>query len=199
MTEIKFYRGLAEKYDQELHGDGLYFATNTLQIIHNGQSYGISNQVDLSDYATKDFVSDSLCNFIYNLKFNSKTGVFSYERKETVYVPIENEFGETIYESQIVQKDVTFSLRPLLTGMVKGINFRHTSEGKGQIIYSQLTEKSEILDTGEEKITLEDVSTEIDIPDATYEDGYKSGLMSGGDKESLDLVKDTLQWKSPNI
>ena len=60
MAEIKFYRGIAEKYNREIHGDGIYFATNTLQIIHDGKSYGISSQIDLSEYATKDFVSDNL-------------------------------------------------------------------------------------------------------------------------------------------
>lgn len=199
MTEIKFYRGVAEKYDQELHGDGIYFATNTLQIIHDGRSYGISNQVDLSDYATKDFISDSLCGFIYNLTFNSEDGVFSYQRKDKITRPTVNEYGETIYESEIVERNVSFSLRPLLTGTVKEIGFRNTVDGKGQLIYSQLMEKSKILSTGEEKIILEEEMSEVDLPNATYENGYNSGLMSGEDKESLDLVKESLQWKSPII
>ena len=36
---IKFFKGLREKYNAELHGLGIYFATDTLEIIHNGKSY----------------------------------------------------------------------------------------------------------------------------------------------------------------
>lgn len=36
---INFFRGLRASYNAELHGSGIYFATDTLEIIHNGQSY----------------------------------------------------------------------------------------------------------------------------------------------------------------
>ena len=36
---IKFYRGLKNSYDSTLHGSGIYFATDTFEIIHNGNSY----------------------------------------------------------------------------------------------------------------------------------------------------------------
>ena len=36
---IKFYKGLREKYSVELHGNGIYFATDTYEIIHNNHSY----------------------------------------------------------------------------------------------------------------------------------------------------------------
>lgn len=38
--EIKFYRGLKEKYSEVDHKDALYFATDKKEIILNGQSYG---------------------------------------------------------------------------------------------------------------------------------------------------------------
>lgn len=47
MAQIKFYRGTKEKYDQLTHADGLYFATDTLEIILNNKSYGFN--VDTSD------------------------------------------------------------------------------------------------------------------------------------------------------
>ena len=40
MAQIKFYRGLKEKYNQLTHADGLYFTTDTLEIILNNKSYG---------------------------------------------------------------------------------------------------------------------------------------------------------------
>lgn len=36
---IKFFRGLRSLYNAELHGAGIYFATDTLEIIHDGKSY----------------------------------------------------------------------------------------------------------------------------------------------------------------
>lgn len=36
---IKFFRGLRSLYNSELHGAGIYFATDTLEIIHDGKSY----------------------------------------------------------------------------------------------------------------------------------------------------------------
>lgn len=36
---ITFYKGLLSKYDLETHGSGLYFTTDTREIIHDGKSY----------------------------------------------------------------------------------------------------------------------------------------------------------------
>ena len=36
---INFYRGLESSYKPSVHGDGIYFATDTLKIIHNNQNY----------------------------------------------------------------------------------------------------------------------------------------------------------------
>ena len=40
MALINFYRGLREKYNPDTHKDGLYFSTDTLEIILNGSSFG---------------------------------------------------------------------------------------------------------------------------------------------------------------
>ena len=36
---IKFYRGSRASYDLSKHGQGIYFATDTYEIIHNDKSY----------------------------------------------------------------------------------------------------------------------------------------------------------------
>jgi hypothetical protein len=36
---IKFFRGLRASYDVTTHGAGIYFATDTFEIIHNNASY----------------------------------------------------------------------------------------------------------------------------------------------------------------
>jgi hypothetical protein len=40
MEEVLFYRGLRSNYNKALYGNGIYFATNTKEIIVNGVSYG---------------------------------------------------------------------------------------------------------------------------------------------------------------
>lgn len=40
MALVNFYRGLKEKYNQETHKDGLYFSTDSLEILLNGSSFG---------------------------------------------------------------------------------------------------------------------------------------------------------------
>lgn len=40
MAQVNFYRGLREKYSPDTHKDGLYFSTDTLEIILNGSSFG---------------------------------------------------------------------------------------------------------------------------------------------------------------
>lgn len=45
MAQIKFYRGLREKYNATSHLDGIYFATDTAEILLNGISYGLSEEV----------------------------------------------------------------------------------------------------------------------------------------------------------
>ena len=199
MAEIKFYRGIAEKYNREIHGDGIYFATNTLQIIHDGKSYGISSQIDLSEYATKDFVSDNLCGFIKDLYFDPETGEFNYTKRKKVYTPIVNEYGEEDYQITYVDTPVKFSIRSILSGTVKDISFTYSEEGDGMISYVQLEEKTVMLETGIEKTVLTEKTSKVEIPTASYEgSSYLNGLMSGKDKETLDNVSDTLRWKSPN-
>ena len=45
MAQVKFYRGLREKYNAGSHADGVYFATDTAEILLNGISYGLSEEV----------------------------------------------------------------------------------------------------------------------------------------------------------
>lgn len=43
---VIFYRGLKEKYDTDLHKDGIYFCTDTYEILMNGDGYGGSSITD---------------------------------------------------------------------------------------------------------------------------------------------------------
>lgn len=50
MEEVLFYRGIKNKYNKALYGNGIYFATDTKEIIVNGVSYG---SVDIDDELTE--------------------------------------------------------------------------------------------------------------------------------------------------
>ena len=45
MAQVKFYRGLRKKYNAGSYADGVYFATDTAEILLNGISYGLSEEV----------------------------------------------------------------------------------------------------------------------------------------------------------
>ena len=39
MMELQYFRGLRELYNEEVHGNGIYFALDTKEILHNGLSF----------------------------------------------------------------------------------------------------------------------------------------------------------------
>lgn len=39
MMEIQYFRGLRELYNAQVHGNGIYFALDTKEILHNGLSF----------------------------------------------------------------------------------------------------------------------------------------------------------------
>lgn len=49
MAQIKFYRGLKEKYNESTHLDGIYFATDTFEIIVNNKTYGGTKSATVSE------------------------------------------------------------------------------------------------------------------------------------------------------
>lgn len=49
MAQVKFYRGLKEKYNEFTHLDGIYFATDTFEIIVNNKTYGGTKSAAVSE------------------------------------------------------------------------------------------------------------------------------------------------------
>lgn len=60
---INFYRGLKSLYKQELHGTGIYFTTDTLEIIHNGKSY--SGIIEEGKYVKDISINEGIMTIIY--------------------------------------------------------------------------------------------------------------------------------------
>lgn len=49
MAQVKFYRGLKEKYNESTHSDGIYFAKDTFEIIVNNKTYGGTKSAIVSE------------------------------------------------------------------------------------------------------------------------------------------------------
>lgn len=49
MSQVKFYRGLKEKYNKSTHLDGIYFAIDTFEIIVNNKTYGGTKSATVSE------------------------------------------------------------------------------------------------------------------------------------------------------
>ena len=50
MKEVNFYKGPSGRYNKKTHGDGIYFATDTQEILVDGLSYG---SVEVDDILTE--------------------------------------------------------------------------------------------------------------------------------------------------
>lgn len=69
MEVINFYRGSKEDYNLSLHKAGIYFTTDTLEILHNGNSFAYS--------PAQSFVKDALAGVIKSIKIND-SGKLTY-------------------------------------------------------------------------------------------------------------------------
>lgn len=83
MIELNFYRGKKEKYDQMLYGDGIYFTTDTLEIIHDSQSYAYTPSKDLIgdliDGNIKDIVLEDDGQVTYSVIRKETNGTFTIQ------------------------------------------------------------------------------------------------------------------------
>ena len=166
MVEVKFYRGPSNKYNLGKHSEGIYFSTDTHEIFHKGNSYGIPS-VSLDGYATVDFVEDSLCGYVNDLVYTESTGTFSYKKR------IKTLDGSYSYE------EVTFSLVNDFRGAVKNLDY---NESTHSLMFTEF-------DVKEGKIT--NTSKTLEIPEATNE---LSGLMNPEDKNSINSLLSALTW-----
>ena len=85
---IKFYRGLRELYNLSEHGSGIYFATDTCEILHNGKSYSGLLSAD------KSVKTIELVNGIIVVTYTDNTTT-------------EIEVGSGVYKSNITDKTLT--------------------------------------------------------------------------------------------
>lgn len=105
---IKFFRGLRASYDVTTHGAGIYFATDTFEIIHNNASYSGLLQEDKS---VKDI---TLVNGVMTITYTDNTTSSA-------------EIGSGKYASNI--EDKKLAMPNAVGGIAKGTKLE-TLEGK---------------------------------------------------------------------
>lgn len=74
---INLYRGLQSSYKPSIHGNGIYFATDTLKILHNGKSY---SGVAITDFEEATLVTSSALNALNQNKADKEN---TYTKGET--------------------------------------------------------------------------------------------------------------------
>ena len=72
MAKLEFYRGKIDSYDQSKHGQGIYFSTDTFEIIHNSQSFAFT--------PSKKFVEELLDGTIGDFSWDTTTGKLYYSK-----------------------------------------------------------------------------------------------------------------------
>lgn len=83
MAFVNFYRGVREKYSQVTHSDGIYFSTNTAEILLNGLSYGggITSIVFSNGKLTFTFTNGKTLEVVISEATASASGLMSSEDK----------------------------------------------------------------------------------------------------------------------
>lgn len=99
MEVINFYRGSKVNYDLSLHRAGIYFTTDTLEILHDGKSFAYS--------PAESFVKDMFVGVIKSIKIND-SGKLTYLK-----VDIDESSGD------LIETENTF---PISAGIIKDRN-----------------------------------------------------------------------------
>lgn len=84
MALVNFYRGLKEKYNKTTHADGLFFSTDTQEILLNGKSFGGGSITDASfedGVLTLTFLSGETKEITFAAATQTTAGLLSAEDK----------------------------------------------------------------------------------------------------------------------
>jgi hypothetical protein len=163
---IKFYKGLKSLYSLDLYGSGIYFATDTLEIIHNGKSYsGVQDKVvkDITwaegsiiiTYSDNTTTTLEISGLNFDRVFSYKGSVLTYDvlplnaKIGDVY-NIENEF--TITSTNLIGDTIT---KEYLAGTNVAWNGESWDPLAGSIDLSGYATKLTVEELQEKVITLQ--------------------------------------------
>lgn len=197
MALVNFYRGLREKYSPDTHKDGLFFSTDTLEIILNGSSFGGG---------------------LTNVEFSEGKLIFSFANGTVKEVPIDEATQDlpgllsaldkqkldNLPERSEITEDITALEQKVGTNDYSGSNYVSESTNVTDAIKeldTQLKTESDTLNQAIEQLDSETIKeVQLDGAKINPADGVVNiplasqsgdGVMSSEDKTKLDKVIDT--------
>lgn len=197
MALVNFYRGLREKYSPDTHKDGLFFSTDTLEIILNGSSFGGG---------------------LTNVEFSEGKLIFSFANGTVKEVPIDEATQDlpgllsaldkqkldNLPEGSEITEDITALEQKVGTNDYSGSNYVSESTNVTDAIKeldTQLKTESDTLNQAIEQLDSETIKeVQLDGAKINPADGVVNiplasqsgdGVMSSEDKTKLDKVIDT--------
>ena len=197
MALVNFYRGLREKYNPDTHKDGLFFSTDTLEIILNGSSFGGG---------------------LTNVEFSEGKLIFSFANGTIKEVPIDEATQDlpgllsaldkqkldNLPEGSEITEDITALEQKVGTNDYSGSNYVSESTNVTDAIKeldTQLKTESDTLNQAIEQLDSETIKeVQLDGAKINPADGVVNiplasqsgdGVMSSEDKTKLDKVIDT--------
>lgn len=103
--QVKFFRGLRENYVLESHGQGIYFATDTKEILHNNEPYvGLPLNVRVEDVELNEEGSIIIVSFSDGSTKEIEIGSGKYESKiEDKSIAMTSAYGDFIKGTTVGQ------------------------------------------------------------------------------------------------
>lgn len=175
MGKISFYRGQSKNYDISIHGNGIYFALDTAEIIHNGVSYGVTN-ISLDGYATEEFVNEAVKGLI-------SSGVYQVEQNKFVFT--DSKLNEV------------FSITlPLVTSESDGLMSKEDKSKLDKIEPNAQENKIESIESDLGTVTVEGKVSKLELSSAVSE---LIKQQAGGDLEELTTKISELEKSDEDI
>lgn len=119
---IPHYRGLKEKYDEQKHGDGIFFTTDTHEIIANNATYGeiIDTWNIIDGVLTLTMTSGKTLEITFDEATENAKGFLSAEDKKKIN-SLEENFNKKVDKvdgKSLTSNDFTDALKTKLDGIV---------------------------------------------------------------------------------
>ena len=193
MDILFFYRGLKEKYNPDLHKNGIYFSTDTLEVLINGKSYGggLTKVEYDGGTITFEFANDSTLEITIPEATQSNSGLLSASDKKKIdELPTGQEITEDFEEVNQKMGDNNY----------EGSNYINEQTNLTNAIIALDTALKQTNDTASalDKIVVKEIQLDgvklnlsngvVNIPLASES---QDGLMSQEDKTRLNKVIDT--------
>lgn len=196
MALVNFYRGLREKYSPDTHKDGLYFSTDTLEIILNGSSFGGLTNVEFSEgKLIFSFANGTVKEVPIDEATQDLPGLLSaLDKQKLDNLPTGTEITEDIsgLEEKVGTNDYSGSNylegETNLTDAVKELDtqLKTANDSLSQSI-EQLDQEA-IKEVQLDGVTITPSDNKVNIPLASPS---ADGVMSSEDKTKLDKIVDT--------